>query len=156
MQSKSLWYKTPSVYLFLWSLHSAYRHHGPCQVCSTRLVCGVPRKRVVVSRYMHLMLSYVSLRSQGAGSVFLISITNHRVPMSSTWLRSTSYHTSKSKVLLRSTILTSLNPRPTTTEPINPTPHSSTQDAPPNPLSHHPPHRPHSRIEPASATTSAE
>jgi hypothetical protein len=43
-----------------------------------------------------------SLRSQGAGSVFLISITNHRVPMSSTWLQSTSYHTSKSEVLLTS------------------------------------------------------
>src|ERR1700722_16194861 len=73
--------------------------------------------------------------------------------MSSTWLRSTSYHTPKSEVLFRSTPLTSSKPRPTTTKPINPTPHPSTQDAPPNPPSHHPPHHPHSRMELASATT---
>jgi hypothetical protein len=121
-------------------------------VCSTWLVCGVPVKWVIISRYTHLVLSYASLRSQGAGFVSLIPITNHRVPISFARLRSTSYHTSKSEVLLRSIILA----QPPPNQSINPTPHSSIQDAPPNPPSHHLPHRRHSRIDPASTSTSAE
>jgi len=68
----------------------------------------------VFSCYMHLMLPYVSLRLQGASSVFLISISDPRVPMSSTWYSLHPIILPKSEVLLRSTSLASPKPRPTT------------------------------------------